>query len=154
MKSNLKEVDGKWHLHCSHCDGWICEGRYHANKPYYCKECKAKGVLMKRPLKIALDHDDTYTADPELWQAFVAHAKQRGHTIELVTFRFPDWDNTDIEANAIKLGIPIVYTSMRQKKHCYNADIWIDDSPELCASFEDLEMMANACRDKGDTHHA
>lgn len=107
---------------------------------------------MKRQLKIALDHDDTFTADPELWTAFVQHAIARGHAIHIVTYRHKEWDNEDIEENAAKLGVPIVYSGMRQKRHVHEADIWIDDSPEMCASFDDLELSLNACKDRGDTH--
>lgn len=102
---------------------------------------------------IALDHDETFTRDPELWLAFVDKAKERGHDVSFVTYRFPNWDNADIEENARLAGIPIVYTSMKQKRHVFpDADIWIDDCPELCASFADIENMYHACRDKGDVH--
>lgn len=108
--------------------------------------------MPKKPLVFALDHDDTYTADPDLWGPFVAHAKARGHAVSFVTYRCSNWDNRDIEDNADKLGIPIVFTEARQKKHVFTADIWIDDSPEMCASFDDMEGLINGCKDMGDTH--
>lgn len=142
--------DGKGMLLCTMCEREICDGLNHADKEYYCANCRASRG--QQSLTIALDHDGTYTAAPELWQSFVKAAKEQGHRIEFVTFRMEHWDNEDIEENARILGIPINYTNMKQKKHCFQADIWIDDSPEVCASFEDMEAMINGCRDKGDTH--
>lgn len=142
--------DGHGLLLCTTCEAEICDGLNHADKEYYCAVCREKRGL--QPLVIALDHDGTYTAAPELWQGFVKAALAQGHRIEFVTFRMEGWDNSDIEENARLLGIPINYTNMKQKKHCFKADIWIDDSPEVCASFEDMEQMSHACRDKGDTH--
>lgn len=38
-------------------------------------------------MKIALDYDETFTADPELWKPFVAHCKARLHEVKFVTAR-------------------------------------------------------------------
>ena len=40
-------------------------------------------------MKIALDYDDTYTQDPELWLRFVKDALERNHDVRVVTMRFP-----------------------------------------------------------------
>ena len=37
------------------------------------------------PLIIAIDFDDTFSADPELWTAFILNAQQRGHKIICVS---------------------------------------------------------------------
>lgn len=72
---------------------------------------------------IALDYDKTYSADPALWDDFVQSARDRGHTVKIVTMRRPD--------EAIP-GVPIevVYTSRKAKASVVSADIWIDDSPQ------------------------
>lgn len=83
-----------------------------------------------KQLKIALDFDETYTEDPLLWDKFVATVKQHGHDIRFVTFRYPV-ESEGIEKAAKKLEIPIIYTSRQQKRMFWDADIWIDDHPEL-----------------------
>jgi hypothetical protein len=83
-------------------------------------------------MNIALDFDDTYTRDPELWNIFIFAARTRGHDIRIVTFRKstmrdPALDNMDI---------PVIFTEYTQKRAFTNkmgwmVDIWIDDSPEF-----------------------
>lgn len=84
-------------------------------------------------MNIALDYDDTYTADPELWNNFVADAQKRGHRVFIVTARYPESVIDDVP------GIPRsrhIYTSMMAKRfyclHKYGLQfsIWIDDKPE------------------------
>ena len=77
---------------------------------------------------IALDYDGTYTADPAMWNTFIASAKAAGHTVVCVTMRHPH--------EAIMMPCEVVYTS-RQAKMKYllalgrQAHIWIDDMPHL-----------------------
>jgi hypothetical protein len=80
-------------------------------------------------MKIALDYDNTYTKDTELWDSFIAHAKRRGHEVTCVTMRRPEM------ALAFPPGYPdtplhVIYTSMEAKARHYQADIWIDDDPK------------------------
>ena len=71
---------------------------------------------------IALDYDKTYTADPALWDDFIQSAKDRGHTVKIVTMRRPD--------EVIEYApVDVIYTSRKAKAAVVNADIWIDDSP-------------------------
>lgn len=72
---------------------------------------------------IALDYDKTYTADPGLWDAFLNLAEDRGHTVKIVTMRYP---SEPIEG----LNIEVVYTSRKAKFGSIPADIWIDDTPQ------------------------
>jgi hypothetical protein len=72
-------------------------------------------------MKIAIDHDGTYTADPELWDWFITKAVQRGHEVYCVTMRHPH--------ESIKMPCEIVYTSRKAKAIAFEADVWIDDSP-------------------------
>jgi hypothetical protein len=71
---------------------------------------------------IALDYDKTYTADPALWDDFVQSARDRGHTVKIVTMRTPDEAIADAP-------VEVVYTSRKAKSAVIKADIWIDDSP-------------------------
>jgi hypothetical protein len=73
-------------------------------------------------MNIALDWDGTYTADPELWDAFVQLAASRGHTVTLVTLRDPLLEQ-------VSTKLPVVYCSRTAKRKHFIADVWIDDMP-------------------------
>jgi hypothetical protein len=81
-------------------------------------------------VNIALDYDETYTADKVMWGSFIGSAQARGHKVTFVTFR-PDYRpdlsgyNGDIREDAKTLGIDIVFTEGEQKSACFDADIWI-----------------------------
>jgi len=90
-------------------------------------------------LIISIDYDDTYTADKSLFDGFIRQAKDN-HTVYFVTYRHArrKQGNTDIEETARSLGISIIYTAGRQKREAIQADIWIDDKPELIPTAESL----------------
>lgn len=71
---------------------------------------------------IALDYDKTYTADSELWDRFVHDALSNGHTVKIVTMRYP-------HETIIDPPCEVIYTSRKAKMKTIRADIWIDDSP-------------------------
>ena len=73
-------------------------------------------------MKIAIDYDNTYTADPVLWDAFMKIASSRGHQLKIVTLRNP-------LTEAISEPLDVIYTNRFAKYKHYNADVWIDDSP-------------------------
>lgn len=82
-------------------------------------------------LTIAIDYDDTYTADPTLWDAFIAHARERGHRVVCVTCRRETMDNVE-ECDVP--GVLTYFTSMAPKRwhmeqQGIEVDIWIDDHP-------------------------
>lgn len=101
---------------------------------------------IKSPLTIALDFDDTFTADPFLWTQFVCLAKGEGHTVIMITYRnFTEngKGNEDIETIKDKLNIPLIYTNRNQKEIVaiqagYTVDIWIDDMPELIPTYNKM----------------
>lgn len=74
-------------------------------------------------MRIAIDYDGTYTADPALWLAFMELAKSHGHQVTCVTMRYPN------EPIPEKLPIGVVYTSRKAKAAFYPSDIWIEDKP-------------------------
>lgn len=85
-------------------------------------------------MKIGLDFDDTYSADPELFDNLIRVATFRGHEITFVTWRCAvhhsdETYNDDIEEAAYRNRINIVYCAGKAKDTCYAADIWMDDSP-------------------------
>ena len=86
-----------------------------------------------KPLTIALDFDDTFTADPELWTEFIGRAKANGHRVVCVTGRhYSPEDKAELKA-ALPAGVPIYFTE-QESKTWYMAgkeviSIWIDDNP-------------------------
>ena len=93
---------------------------------------------------IALDYDETYTADPELWYWFVKRAKDRGHKVYVVTMRFPD------EVDEIKVCLGNVVDKIIPTSHRFKlnylvglgiiVDIWIDDCPSYITGFDPNEQ--------------
>lgn len=79
-------------------------------------------------MRIALDYDKTYTADPALWDGFIRDALAKGHVVFIVTMRMP---SELVEG----ITLPIVYTARKAKSSVVEADIWIDDCPQYI--FED-----------------
>ena len=79
-------------------------------------------MLETQNMIIALDYDKTYTADPKLWNRFIEDAKFNGHTVKIVTMRYP---SETIENSPCE----VVYTSRTAKAKIIKANIWIDDSP-------------------------
>ena len=77
---------------------------------------------------IALDYDKTYTADPDLWDAFIILALSRGHKVNIVTMR--RWHDEAID----DMPVNVIYTSRAAKVPFLESigqphDIFIDDSP-------------------------
>ena len=90
-------------------------------------------------MKFGLDYDGTFTEDRALWTRWVKDALDKGHEVKFVTYRYPhEW--ADIDHDAQKLGIEIIYTSRKQKSTVYKADVWIDNQPELIPT---LRQVAN-----------
>lgn len=84
-------------------------------------------------MKIALDYDETFTADPKLWLKFINDCQLRGHEIMVVTYRDVGIPVED------EMPIDVYYTAYRSKRDYMSSlgihiDIWIDDSPEAIVS--------------------
>lgn len=92
---------------------------------------------------IAIDFDETYTEDPELWNSFIEDALARDHEIICVTARYNNdpkrqsINNEDIFTSIAKLigeeniyfsGIAAKRNYMINKHNIY-PHIWIDDTP-------------------------
>ena len=83
---------------------------------------------------IALDYDDTYTQDPELWNEFIKNSKQKDHEVICVTMRHDiDFERTEVVDSIGKL-CNIIFTGRKSKKLFLNMmgiipDVWIDDKP-------------------------
>ena len=86
-------------------------------------------------MNIALDFDNTFTQDPELWIAFINTARQRGHEVTIVTSRHP---STPVPIQ----GIEIIYCSFTAKRKHHEAHVWIDDDPKHIDMDHNMETLA------------
>lgn len=94
-----------------------------------------------KPLNIALDYDETFTAHKELWLGFIALAKSLNVKVTFVTYRFEEGSNKDILEDARSLDIPVIFSNGEPKSSVFNADIWIDDQPVTIPSYEGMFDM-------------
>ena len=86
---------------------------------------------------IAMDFDDTFTADPQLWSRFIKDAKERGHRFYCVTARRDSAENIELINqwfDKYECQMPIVFANLASKvatmeKRGIKVDIWIDDAP-------------------------
>ena len=86
-------------------------------------------------MRIALDYDNTYTADPEMWDCFIVLAKSRGHSVEVVTMRCREWAQM-LPEQLSERASRVEYTARKAKKSHMEAldrpvDVWIDDMPQF-----------------------
>lgn len=87
----------------------------------------------RKTMNIAIDYDNTYTADPELFDSFIALAKARKHRVWIVSARRNTPENREI------VNVPDVLTVLTglAAKQWYmeqcgvRVDIWIDDDPKV-----------------------
>ncbi len=88
---------------------------------------------------IAMDFDDTFTADPRTWAAVIQVLKAGGHQVILVTGRPGSKTNTDLVKQTVgDLFDDLVFAGHQWKqdvaaKAGYPVDIWIDDHPQSIA---------------------
>jgi hypothetical protein len=84
---------------------------------------------------IALDFDDTYTADAKLWEQFISLAESAGHRVVMVTCR-RDTDENREECLIQSLPTHAHYFTGLSPKRWFmeqrgvKVDIWVDDMPE------------------------
>lgn len=89
-------------------------------------------------MNIALDYDGTFTADPKFWLAFIVRAVTSGHSVSIVTMRYPSECTPAmgfIDLESLHHIVDVVCTSRKAKKpYCvaqgHDFNIWIDDHPE------------------------
>lgn len=83
---------------------------------------------------IALDFDNTWTADKELWNWFYTAASKKGHIVIMATMR--SRHSEDMDRYDLPPDMPIVYCGMEYKQHAcldagFEVDVWVDDMPML-----------------------
>lgn len=80
----------------------------------------------------AMDYDDTYTRDRELWRGFIDMAAKQGSTVFCVTARGEKL-RAEVVAD-VPACVEVVCTAGEGKmlyceSHGVPIDVWIDDSP-------------------------
>jgi hypothetical protein len=86
-------------------------------------------------LILALDFDDTYTANPELWDSFIILSQMCNTEVVIATYRH-EVEDADPALDRIKrLGTRCYFTDGKAKKPFLealgvNVNIWIDDRPQ------------------------
>lgn len=84
-------------------------------------------------MNIALDYDNTYTLDPDLWDVFIKLLAMRGHSVYIVTMRYV---TQPIEPILDLVPGNVYYTSGKAKRKFMTdqdirIDVWIDDIPDF-----------------------
>jgi len=105
-----------------------------------------------KKLSIGLDFDRSYTSDPELFDHFIAQAKERGHNLAITTSRTDDEVWGPEVKHAIKDRVPIVFggyynwkdTAAKGRGHDINT--WIDDNPEYITNMTEEDEKAHGPR--------
>ena len=100
-------------------------------------------------MNFSLDFDGTYTADPQLWTAFIHTAHKIGHTVYCISYR-RDHEMQKVYDTVGKLiGIAACISTNRTPKKTYtksiglNIDVWIDDTPEMLIDVDDVHTWLN-----------
>lgn len=83
---------------------------------------------------IAIDYDETYSADPVLWDAFIKNAIERKHKVICVTMRYDNQFEAPDVLTSIGKICKVIFTGRLAKekflkKIGLNPDVWIDDRP-------------------------
>jgi len=112
---------------------------------------EALSQMEPKVLIFALDYDETFTASPVLFKQIILLIKSFGHSVTFVTYRDGlRAENHDICADAVACDIDIVFTAGRQKSHVFQADIWLDDSPDTIVGFDLLGKTYDGCLTQND----
>lgn len=92
---------------------------------------------------IAIDYDNTLTADPEGWTQFIKMMQARGHEVVCVTGRSDIGEWGEEVRREIGGLVKIVFSGNQWKRAAaekagWKVNVWIDDMPEYIAKQYDL----------------
>lgn len=89
---------------------------------------------MRPQLTVAIDFDDTFTADVEVWSLVIQVLQNAGHRVICVSARDNSLGNMRELTLALPKDVDVILSNNEPKKvvaksHGYDVDIWIDDLP-------------------------
>jgi FMN phosphatase YigB (HAD superfamily) len=90
---------------------------------------------MVQTVIVAIDYDATWSADPELWEAFSQYARRRGHIVALITNRPDNPTNRSEISLAVSGHVDhMILAGPMPKREAaaqfgLRPNIWIDDNP-------------------------
>lgn len=98
-------------------------------------------------MNLAIDFDETYTRDPELWDLLLSRAMARGHRVLCVSARH-ERQMAEVRDTIGRLIGPdaCFWTGgVPKRRHMAEAadthvDVWIDDAPESIVAVPDPEQ--------------
>lgn len=101
---------------------------------------------MVDPLTIAIDYDDTFTADTTAWTAVIRMLQSYGHFVICVSARLDSFNQRQELESALPKDVKVHLSYCTQKKEfCeklgLRVDIWIDDCPEAIVTKRDVKLM-------------
>lgn len=88
-------------------------------------------------MKIGIDFDGCFRADPEAWKEAIDCFHAAGHECILVTKRHPDDEESVREVvNKVDGQMPLIFCGHNYKEDVVreqgiDIDVWIDDNPEF-----------------------
>lgn len=90
---------------------------------------------MRPQLLIAIDYDDTYTADTEAWTRVIVELQRHGHRVICVSARAETEGNRRELSQSLPPGVDVLLSYDTPKRvfarsRGHDVDIWIDDMPE------------------------
>ncbi len=90
---------------------------------------------------IALDYDNTYSLDPQMWNEIIDTMQRAGHRVICVTMRYGKESRFASECKpvyeALANRVDDIYCTGRKAKRTFlyergiNVNVWIDDSPHF-----------------------
>ena len=85
-------------------------------------------------MNIAIDFDNTWTVDPDMWQAFRVLAELQGHSCIIATNRYK-WSR-DMDRWMLPVDMTVIYCGgeykdVACKMQGWKIDVWIDDTPRM-----------------------
>jgi hypothetical protein len=83
---------------------------------------------------IALDFDDTYNRDPDMWDGVIKCINNHDNSVLLATYGHPVLDYDPLFDRLSDLGVECFFTDGKAKRPFLRdlgiyVDVWIDDNP-------------------------
>lgn len=105
-------------------------------------------------MNIAIDYDDTYTLNPNLWNQIIEIFMKQNNNVYCVTKRYEDNAEDIVEAFA-NINVPIIYAIKSKLEAVSEAgikiDVWIDDKPQSIYPYRLLNNNINRRFNKWQT---